>query len=1259
MTPAREEALFALALEKPVEKRAAFLDAVCEGDAALRARLEALLAAHDQPDTLLMAPLEGSHLRDEASARQPQPLTQPEPKGAPDEAVGQTLGRYRLLEKIGEGGCGVVYVAEQTEPVRRRVALKVIKLGMDTKQVVARFEAERQALAMMDHPNIAKVLDAGTTGAPLTQSAELQIANRKSQIAEGRPFFVMELVRGIKITDYCDQNDLSTHERLDLFVKVCHAIQHAHQKGIIHRDIKPSNILVTLHDGAPVPKVIDFGIAKATEGRLTDATVYTQLNQFIGTPAYMSPEQAEMSGLDIDTRSDIYSLGVLLYELLTGKTPFDANELLAQGFDAMRKTILEKEPLRPSTKLAALWGEELTTTAKRRSSEGPRLICLLKGDLDWIVMKCLEKDRTRRYDSASAIAADLLRHSRNEPVLARPPSRLYRFHRLVRRNRLTFAAAAVVFAALVIGLGIATWQFHEQKKAHLLAEDRLARMHIQAGEKLAQQHDPLRALPYFIEAMRLERGNAAREDIHRRRLGATLQLAPRLTLLGFHTDGVLAGEFNSDGSRLVTGSVDRTARVWDVRNGEPAIPPLKHGGSVEAVCFSPDGARFATMSIDGVARLWSATNGQALSAPLVAEDFKTVTDKLKPALHFSPDGRTLLTAHGSRGARLWEVTSGVLLRVLEHPDVVNDAVFSPDGACVLTGCEDRFARFWDAQSGDLLGPPLGQRSAVSWVGFSPDSRRFFAVTGRRYLQLWDAATRQPVTESFRPADVIFHLDFSPDGQRLMTADWHGPAWLWDARDGQRLLAMPHEGGVMQLSFSPDGARVATACWDGTARIWDTSTGQLVDTVLPQQVAITHVRFSPDGQRLAVCGAGGLVEVWDFTGRETVSGVFPHPMVAQAVFSADERHILTAGYKTNDSVRLWNAVTGQPAGVPLPHAARVNRAVFSPDGTRVLTACDDGVARLWNWKTGEEVEPVLRHAGSVQDAQFSGDGRRIVTACADGTARVWDAATGQPLGALLRHGRRVERAEFSPDGREVATASADGTARIWDATTGAATSPPLKHPAGVHVARFSHDGRRLVTACYSAGWAGDSSAFAQVWEVPSGRAVGARLVHQASVHDARFSPDDRRVVTASGDQTVCVWDAATGQRLTPPLRQNDIVTQALFSPDGRRVITGSEDGTVRVWDAATGEPVTMPMAHPSSHDLMHLSLSRDGEQLLIATGGDAATLCRLAKTDLPFAELDVIARALSGHRLAAQGGLVPLDRASLSNAWSSTEKLVRR
>jgi tetratricopeptide (TPR) repeat protein len=434
-----EETVFGAALRLAPAERAAYLEQACGGDAALRQRVEGLLNAHQQAEKFLETPAAPTlRLARTASV----PLA---------EKAGDKIGRYKLLQQIGEGGCGVVYMAEQEEPVRRRVALKVIKLGMDTRQVIARFEAERQALAMMDHPNIAKVLDAGAT-------------------ETGRPYFVMELVRGVKITDYCDEQKLPIRQRLDLFIQVCQAIQHAHQKGVIHRDIKPSNILVTVNDGVPVPKVIDFGIAKATGGQqLTDKTVFTAFEQFIGTPAYMSPEQAVITSLDIDTRSDIYALGVLLYELLTGKTPFESKQLLAIGLDEMRRAIREQEPDRPSTRLSAMPGNELSTTAQRRGLEAPKLAGELRGDLDWVVMKALAKDRAGRYQSANAFAEDVQRHLRHEPVTAAAPTARYRLGKYARRHRVGLAAAAAIVLALIAGTVVSTWQAVRATKAERAA----------------------------------------------------------------------------------------------------------------------------------------------------------------------------------------------------------------------------------------------------------------------------------------------------------------------------------------------------------------------------------------------------------------------------------------------------------------------------------------------------------------------------------------------------------------------------------------------------------------------------------------------------------------------------------------------------------------------------------------------------------------------------------------------------------------------
>ena len=437
-TPVSVKEIFNEVIELPVGERPAFLARACGNDRGLRAQVDELLAVHDGSGDFLSAP---THVG---------PPLDTLPGG---EAVGTVIGRYRLLEEIGEGGFGTVYMAEQQHPVRRMVAFKIIKLGMDTRQVIARFEAERQALAMMEHPNIAKVLDAGAT-------------------ETGRPYFVMELVKGVPLGEYCDDEGLSTVERLKLFVQVCHAVQHAHQKGVIHRDIKPSNVMVTLHDGRPVPKVIDFGIAKATNARLTEKTLFTEYRQLVGTPEYMSPEQAEMSGLDIDTRSDIYSLGVLLYELLTGTTPFDSRELRRGGFGEIQRIICEEDPPTPSTRLSAMVttpdaSASLPDIARNRRTDPASLRRSVRGDLDWIVMKAMEKDRTRRYATAQELAQDIERHLGNEPVAASPPSASYRFHKMVRRNRGTIGLTAFLYQRD----RVATSALGQKRKSHAAVQE--------------------------------------------------------------------------------------------------------------------------------------------------------------------------------------------------------------------------------------------------------------------------------------------------------------------------------------------------------------------------------------------------------------------------------------------------------------------------------------------------------------------------------------------------------------------------------------------------------------------------------------------------------------------------------------------------------------------------------------------------------------------------------------------------------------------
>jgi eukaryotic-like serine/threonine-protein kinase len=1136
----REEILFREARQRPIgPEREAYLDQACAGNEALRRRLAALLRAHENPDSFLEPPVGGLL---------GQMATRPEPDFKVEEA-GARIGRYKLLEKIGEGGCGVVYMAEQEEPIRRRVGFKLIKLGMDTKQVIARFESERQALALMDHPNIAKVLDAGATDT-------------------GRPYFVMELVRGIKITDYCDQNNLSTEERLKLFVQVCHAIQHAHQKGIIHRDIKPSNILVTLHDGVPVPKVIDFGIAKATGQRLTDKTLFTAFHQFIGTPVYMSPEQAELSGLDIDTRSDIYALGALLYELLTGKTPFDVQRLVAAGLDEIRRIIREEDPPRPSTRISTLDAAEQTAIAKRRHSELPKLLGLIRGDLDWIVMRTLEKDRTRRYETANGLADDVLRHVNNEPVVARPPGKLYRFQKLVKRNKLAFAAGATVLAVLVVvavvsssqavlaavllaGTGISTWQAVVATRAKANALE--AKTESVAAQKNAERAQGAE------KSMRIEaehqlyaaKMNLAQQAWDQNNLGQLRQLLEdtqdspcrgfewyywqplthlALRTLRGHLKGVISAAYSPDGRQIVTASMDRTARVWDASEGKELLTLRGHRDFVWSVAFAPDGRRIVTASFDHTAKVWEAASGRELLT------FKGHKDRIR-CVAFSPDSRTIVTSSLDQTAKVWEAGTGKEILTLEgHTSSILGVAFSPDGQRIVTASFDHTAKVWEAASGRELLTLNGHSAPISSAVFSPDGRRIATGGGDQTVKVWEAASGHELHTLKGHTSWVRSVAFSPDSQRIVTGGSDRTAKVWDTATGRELFTLKDHGDwIYSVAFSPDGRQIATGSRDGEVKLWDAGGAKEPLILQGHSDDIWSVAISADGRRIVTGSHDGTAKLWE---------------------AASGRELLTLrghGAQIDSPEATFSNVKGR--------GARVFSVAISPNGQHIVTGGTDNIAKVWETASGKDLFTIKGHNDWITSVAFSPDGQRIVTASADHTAKVWDAASGREMLTLKGHGSALSSAVFSPDGQRIASGSYDHTAKIWEAASGRQLLTLKGDDDDIGSLSFSPDGQRIVGSAYNTF---------TVWDAASGRELLTIKGHDM-ICSVALSPDGQRIVAASAD-TAKVWDASSGRELLTLKGHKDWVMSVGFSSDGRRIVTGSKDRTARVWETARPEQI---------------------------------------------------------------------------------------
>jgi len=1039
--------LFHAACQQPAgAERREFVESCCGGEASFREQLLSLLEAHGEA---------GNYLSHAA-------LTD----ALPGERPGDRIGRYLLLQKIGEGGCGTVYLAEQEEPVRRRVALKVILPGMDTRQVVARFEAERQALALMDHPNIAKVFDAGATAA-------------------GRPFFVMELVPGEKITDYCDRNHLTTEARLQLLTQVCHAIQHAHQKGIIHRDIKPSNILVAENDGAAVPKVIDFGIAKATEQRLTSQTVLTLFEQFIGTPAYMSPEQATMTIPDIDTRSDIYSLGVLLYELLTGKTPFDAEQLVGAGLEQIRRIIREEDPPKPSTRLSTMARKDLITAAESRCLEPPKLLERVRGDLDWIVLKCLEKDRTRRYETVSGLARDIEHYLKDEPVLATPPSAGYRVRKFVRRHRGPVVAGSLLLLALVAGIVGTTWGMMRAHRAEsaalrerddreeqlwhsLVAQAHANRLSDRPGKRFATLEILERAA-----AIARARGSPP-EKLQDLRNGVAAALALpdlhlRPTAVRWPENG---GAFTFDDTHTLCActDLDGACSVRRTADGAELCRLPATGGSVQPV-FGPGGKFLALRLLNKTgARSLSVQVWELAPAPRPAV---TVEDAWHVAFRGAGEAVIVLNDGSLEryalpdGKRLGALPAGPFTRE------VNIALHPTEPLVAMASYFTPVLEVRHLESGEVVAA-LRDYKRVTSVAWSPDGKQLAAARGEAHgIILYDRTTWQTV-RTLETQQTVSMLSFNDDGSQLATNGWQGMLEVFDTSRGESLITV--KGGETSPSLVWKGRHLAGGVREGRAALWEVADGRECRTFVRRGApAHTHYKLAalhPNSRWLAVWMDDGIwfldvtdgrelafvalsapnlqllfessgdllvmteekLERWPLTEAEGALRIGPPlPLEARGRHclgqSRDGQVIVTA----NRALMAHEARAGgwiQPAGgaepLRLDAGADISRIAVSPDGQWVVTATHSpGDARLWT-RGGEFVRILMERGAGWMLPVFSADGRWL--ALGGGGGRVFSTETWQP-------GPPVgEKGMFAPDARMIAVPLPAGI-RLVEYTTG--------------------------------------------------------------------------------------------------------------------------------------------------------------------------------------------------------------------------------
>ncbi len=990
------------------------------------------------------------------------------------EGPGSRIGHYELLELIGEGGMGRVYLAEQTEPVRRKVALKIVKLGMDTLQVVERFHAEQQTLAMLDHPNIARVFDAGTT-------------------ESGRPYFVMEYVDGVSITKYCDRHKLSIDERLGLFAHVCQAIQHAHQKGVLHRDIKPSNILVCRQGDTSVLKIIDFGIAKAIAEPSGERTALTEQGQLLGTPEYMSPEQADLAYGKIDTRSDVYSLGVVLYELLAGMPPFEGKALRREGIEHIRKIIRDEEPTTPSARLTAL-GEQAKEVAAMRRTQIFALARRLKSELEWIPLKAMRKEPEQRYQSVSDLAQDVSNYLEGEALLAGPQSRLYRTRKFMRKHAGSVTTVALVGIALIIGLLASTAMAYRSEQARTNAEEqsdeyrKLFYVHCvaQADTKyrehnLRSARELLEDCPEDLRNWEWHRLNYVTDEAHsafgrqcfialspngKRWIGGgpftnditvwDLESQRKIITLTGHKSPPWCAVFSPDGKRIISGGFDQMIKIWDANSGDEIMTLTGHQGVIQSLAISPDGQRIASGSRDKTVKIWDAKTGEELRTLAGHED-------LVMAVAFSPDGRQIASGGYDRTLRIWDVETGEQIKLFDpSKQKVMALDYSPDGKSIVVGCGQGMIERFDVQTeeGTVFTAGRGwEESNVPAVAYSPDGRLVASGSYDETVRVWDAKTGEEVATFVGHTGGVLRLAFTPDGQRILSGALADGMRVWDlGTDRERTILGAHQGLVHQLAFTADGRRLVSGSRDNTIKIWDVSEQREIRTLTGHEDAVVKVAVSPDGRRIASASMDRTVRIWNADTGEELRKLSHKGFACSVAYSPDGTRIASGAIK---HVRIWDASTGEEIMSLAGHEGErgIHSVVFSPDGRRLASAGGDKTIRIWDVQTGEELKILRGHQRLVCNALFTPDGERIVSGAYDGTIRIWDAETGDQLMTLFGHKEKhIESLAISPDGTRIVSGTFSSV-KLWDTETGAELMT-ISTGHSAYALAFSPDGKTI-------------------------------------------------------------------------------------------------------------------------------------------------------------------------------------------------------